>query len=122
MKCTTKEKTRIMYIECKGEGLEGPGRIGRVRLSKTGKTIYYRGRTLQSLKGGYKANYYDVDTGESYWISGCKKKGDDTLYPGIIEIDEDVRKEYWTEIRELPENVRKRSFRTVGKYTNRKPK
>jgi hypothetical protein len=38
-------KERIMFVENKtdGDGLTGPSRIGRVRFSKTGKTIYYRG-------------------------------------------------------------------------------
>lgn len=58
---------RIMYIECKGGGLTGDARIGRVTFSKTGRTLYYRGQRFQSLKGaGFKSNYYDVDTGEDY--------------------------------------------------------
>lgn len=44
-------KTRIMYIESKADGLEGPARIGRVSFSKTGATIYYRGKEFRSLKG-----------------------------------------------------------------------
>ena len=32
-------KSRIMYIENKSEGLEGEARIGRVYFSKTGKNI-----------------------------------------------------------------------------------
>jgi hypothetical protein len=119
---TRKDKNKIMYIEYKGDSLAVPGRIGRVQFSKTGKTIYYNGRKLQSLKGGYKANYYDVETGEEFWVSGCKQEGDDTLYPGIIEIDEDVREEYWREIRKLPENAHLISIRTKGKYSKRQPK
>ena len=50
-----------MYIEDKSDGLSGPARIGRVGLSKTGKTLYYRGRVFQSLKGGgFKSNYFDI--------------------------------------------------------------
>lgn len=93
-----------MYIE-KKDVLNGAGRIGRVTYSKTGKTIYYQGQEFQSLKGGgSKANFYDVATGEPYWISGPKKRGGDRLYgqPGV-HIDEDVREEYWTTIRNLPE-------------------
>lgn len=53
-----------MYIEDKSNGLSGPGRIGRVRFSQTGKSIYYGGRTFQTLAGrGFKANYFDVETG-----------------------------------------------------------
>ena len=91
-----------MYIESKAGGLMGPGRIGRVRFSKTGATLYYKGQTFQSLKGrGFKANYFDVDTGEPYWISGPKKNGQDRLYPSNvpIEVDDDVKNEYWLQIR-----------------------
>jgi hypothetical protein len=98
-------KSRIMYIEYKGDGLVGPARIGRVTFSKTGQTIYYRGRSFQSLKGkGFKSNYYDVETGEHYWISGPKRAGGDALYGGStpIEIDDDVREEYWRKIRRQP--------------------
>ena len=62
-------KTEILYIEFKGDGFIGPGRIGRVSFSKTGKTVYYGGKQFQSLKGeGFKANFFDVETGEQYWI------------------------------------------------------
>ena len=95
---------RIMYIEDKSNGLSGPGRIGRVRFSKSGKSVYYGGRTLQTLNGhGFKANYFDVETGAEFWVSGCKKKGGDRLYGGTIEIDDDVREEYWVQIRSMPQ-------------------
>ena len=96
-------QSRIMYIEDKSGGLSGPGRIGRVRFSKTGKSVYYGGRRFQTLKGmGFKANYFDVESGEEFWISGCKKRGGDRLYGGVIEINEDVREEYWVVIRGRP--------------------
>jgi hypothetical protein len=97
-----------MYIECKAGGLTGSARIGRVTFSKTGRTLYYRGRKFQSLKGaGFKSNYYDLESGEDYWISGPKRDGSDRLYGGRsqIEIDNDVREEYWREIRHLPARV-----------------
>jgi hypothetical protein len=68
--------------------------------------LYYRGKSFQSLKGhGFKANYYDLNTGVQYWISGCHKDGSDRLYgePVPIKIDEDVREEYWVDIRKKPE-------------------
>ena len=100
---------RIMYIECKAGGLTGAARIGRVSFSKTGRTLYYQSHKFQSLKGaGFKSNYYDVDTGEDYWISGPKRNGVDALYGGSapIEIDEGVREEYWRDIRRQPDRVR----------------
>src|SRR2546429_3649259 len=99
-------KSRIMYIENKANGLTGPARIGRVRFSKAGKTLYYRGQTFKSLKGrGFKANYCDVETGEEYWISGPRKDGADRLYGEriAVEIDEDVREEYGRKIRGMPD-------------------
>jgi hypothetical protein len=100
-------QSRIMYVERKGGQLEGTARIGRVSFSRTGGTLYYRNMAFQSLKGsGFKANYYEVETRDQYWISGCKRDGSDRLYGGKyppVEIDEDVREEYWTKIRRKPE-------------------
>lgn len=90
-------RSKIMYIENKSEGLEGSARIGRVYFSKTGKTIYYRGSKFQSLKGsGFKANYFEVDSGKHYWISGPRKDRNDRLYGGNkgVEIDSDIYEEY----------------------------
>ncbi len=95
-----------MYVEDKSGGLVGDARIGRVTFSKTDRTIYYKGRSFQSLKGrGFKANYYDIETGDEYWISGPKRNGCDSLYGGATptEIDDDVRVEYWRDIRRMPE-------------------
>jgi hypothetical protein len=102
---------RIMYIECKAGALTGEARIGRVTFSQTGRTLYYRRHKFQSLKGkGFKSNYYDVDSGDDYWISGPKRDGGDLLYGGNtpIEIDEDVREEYWRDIRRQPKRINER--------------
>ena len=105
-----KGPTRIMFIENKSTGLTGPARIGRVSFSKTGRTLYYQGRKFQSLKGGYKANYFDVESGDQYWISGPKRNGQDFLYGGGgAEIDEDCREEYWTRIRRQPERAKSKT-------------
>jgi hypothetical protein len=119
-------KPRIMYIENKGGGLvdspwgfkiseegnlTGPARIGRVTFSKTGLSIYYQGKVFHRAEG-FKSNYVCEENGERYWISGPKKRGGDALYATNIpaEIDEDVREEYWMEIRKQPE--RKHETRT----------
>lgn len=61
---------------------------------------------LKSSKhAGFKANHFDCESGEEYWISGCKRRGEDRLYPGTIDIDEDVREQYWTEIRGSPKSL-----------------
>jgi len=98
-------KSRVMYIERKAETLNGPARIGRVRFSKSGRTLEYGGRKFQKSKSGYKWNHFDVETGDKYWISGPRRDGLDRLYPEstlAVEIDDDVRDEYWTKIRRRP--------------------
>ncbi len=65
------KRTRIMYIESKAEGLNGPARIGRVTFNKTRGTLYYKDQSFQSLKGyGFKANYREVGTGKDTGFQG----------------------------------------------------
>ena len=110
-------KSRIMYIENKGQGISGPAWIGRVTFSKSGRSLYYRGRSFHSLSGpGFKANYFDTETREHHWISGCKKRGGDRLYSGNIEMGDDVREEYCTQIRRLPDRKDQKLIRCVGKH------
>ena len=96
------KQTRIMYMELKsGQGDSGRARIGRVCFSHTGRTIYYKHQQFRSCGGqGIAGNYYDVATGEEYWISGPKKNGQDRHWAGSgpVEIDPDVAEEYWKEI------------------------
>jgi hypothetical protein len=96
-KSFSESRSRIMYIEDKSEGLEGEARIGKVYFSKSGKTLYYKGLKFQSLKGnGFKANYFEVDSEDEYWISGPRKDQNNRLYGGNqgVEIDEDIESEY----------------------------
>ena len=98
-------KTRIMYIERKAESLNGQARIGRVTFSKSGRTVEYRGQSFQKARSGYKWNHFEIETGDHYWISGPRKDGLDRLYPQSrrpVEIDDDVREEYWTKVRGQP--------------------
>ena len=88
---------RIMYVELKsGFSDDGPAWIGRVRFSKTGRTIYYRGLTLRRRQG-VTGNHVDVQTGNEYWVSGVKHDGSNR-HPaggrGPIHVDEDVAEEY----------------------------
>jgi hypothetical protein len=102
----SRQQKRIMYIEFKGGDLTGPARIVRVRYSKSGCTLYYGAKAFRSLnRRGFKANYYDVETGDHYWISGPRRDGDDALYTTNLRaaIDDDVREEYWTRIRRKPD-------------------
>jgi len=101
-------KSRIMYIERKAGALTGDARIGRVTFNKTGRTIFYREQVFHRIVGGgFKSNYEEEATGEDYWISGPKRRGGDRMYGSAlpVAIDEDVRTEYWRDIRGQPERV-----------------
>ena len=112
-----------MYLELKNDGLRGEGRIGRVSFSKTGKTLYYHNRVLVKARAmPLKANFFDEETLEDFWVSGATKDGTDSLFAGRIEIDEDVRAEYWTEIRSSPEKIEKKSFKSPGKSKTEREK
>jgi hypothetical protein len=111
-------RTRIMYIERKADGIVGPARIGRVTYSKSGKSLSYDGRQFHTLGGGgFKANYADSETGEEFWISGPRKDGRDALYSTSVEVDDDVREEYWVTIRNKPEMRHLTAFKCTGKYS-----
>ena len=108
---------RIMWIEFKGDELAGPAKIGWVIVRDKGKRLDYGNQSFRTLRGsGFKANYYDIETREKYWISGCRKDGRDALYNTEVEIDEDALEEYWLNIRREPQNNKVRHFRVMGKY------
>lgn len=74
----------IRYIELKsGFGDSGPAWIGRVQLSRTRSTVYFNGRALKrAIGGGVSGNYFDMETGDEYWVSGVKKNGQDRHWAG----------------------------------------
>jgi len=81
----------LRYIELKsGHSDNGPAWIGYVTPSKTGRTLYFNGRGLMKLKGQRRGesggNYVDIETGESFWISGVKKNGHDRHWAGTGKV------------------------------------
>ena len=81
----------LKYIELKsGHSDNGPAWIGYVTPSKTGRTLYFNGRGLMKLKGQRRGesggNYVDMETGESFWVSGVKKDGEDRHWAGSGKI------------------------------------
>ncbi len=86
---------RVMWIEYKREGLAGPARIGWVEVKEKGKRLEYQNQVLRSIRGqGNKTNYFDMETREEYWISGCRKDGRAALYNTDVEINDDALVEY----------------------------
>jgi hypothetical protein len=54
--------TRIMYIQQKTGDNAGEARIGRVRFSRTGRTLYYGDKVFIAVGGrGIYGNYYGYD-------------------------------------------------------------
>lgn len=96
---TQGQERRVMYLENKNGLIEGArARIGWVTFSKSGKTVYYRGRSFSMLTGsGISGNFYEVGTGAEFWISGIKKRGSNghpaerTITPIV---DDDAQAEY----------------------------
>ena len=90
--------TMLRYIELKsGFGDSGPAWIGRVSLSKSKTTVYFNGRALKKAKGGgISGNYFDIETGEEYWVSGVKKNGGDRHWAGSgpVLVEQDAVEEY----------------------------
>ena len=95
---TKGQQRRVMYIENKNGSIDGvSARIGWAEFSKTGRSIYYRGKTLKRAKGGgISGNFIDAETGEEYWVSGIKVRGSNTHYaePVNVAIDADAKEEY----------------------------
>ena len=81
--CDKIEEVKILrYVELKsGHSDNGPAWIGYVTPSKTGRTIYFNGGALMKLKGQRRGdsggNHCDMESGESFLVSGVKKNGED---------------------------------------------
>ena len=101
-------RTELKYIELKsGFSDNGTAWIGLVSFSKSRKTIYFNGKAFQSLNGmGISGNYFDLESGDEYWISGVKKDMSDRhkFGGGKIYVEKRILSEYLQIIRktELP--------------------
>ncbi len=95
---TQGKKRRVMYVENKQGNIDGErARIGWVTFSKTGLSVHYRGKTLNRSTQTISGNYFDVETGEEYWVSGIKKRGSNVHWASNIQdvpVDEDAKDEY----------------------------
>src|SRR5262245_46874489 len=88
----------LKYVELKtGFADNGPAWIARVKLSKSGRTVYFNGHALKRAGGGLPGgNHYDLATGQTYWVSGVKKSGADRHWAGsgTIAIETSAVPEY----------------------------
>ncbi|WP_395060205.1 hypothetical protein [Flavobacterium sp.] len=107
-------KSDIVYVEIKtGTNHNGKAWIGKCFFSKSGQTIYFNGKVLQKGQG-ISSNYFDVENGNGYWISGVKKNGEDRhkFGSGLIEIDEIIIEDYLKIIGET--ELQKNKFKIVN--------
>ena len=88
------QNRRLMFIENKSDP-DAAARIGWVRFSRSGRSIYYCDKTLlkANVPGG---NFIDLESNDEYWVSGVKSRGSNThsAEPRQLEIDEDARLEF----------------------------
>lgn len=80
---TRGQPRRLMYVENKDGLLDGARAwVGWAEFSKTGRTVYFHGRSLLAIAGGgIRGNYLDVDSGEEFWVTGVKARGSNA-HPG----------------------------------------
>ena len=102
-------KNEIKYIELKsGYSDNGPAWIGKVKISRTGNTIYFDDKAFEK-RALISGNYRDIETGEEYWISGVKKNASDRHWAGTgkVMIDKSIVDNYLEVIgsKEIPKNL-----------------
>jgi hypothetical protein len=77
----------LKYVELKtGNNDDGPAWIARVRLSKSGRTLYFNGRALKKGVRGAAGNYMDMATCEVFWVSGVKRNSRDRHWAGTGKV------------------------------------
>jgi len=87
----------LKYIELKsGHDDNGPAWIARVKVSRSGRTVYFNGKALKRASGSGAGNHYDIDSGLEYWVSGIKKNGLDRHWAGsgLVAIETSAVPEY----------------------------
>jgi hypothetical protein len=88
----------LKYIELKsGHADNGPAWVARVKLSKSGRTVYFGDKALKRAgRGGLSGNHIDIESGEEYWVSGVKKDGLDRHWAGsgAVKIEAGAVAEY----------------------------
>lgn len=104
-------KTELKYIELKsGFSHDGPAWIGLVSFSKSGKTLYFDGKAFQRIGSDrMMGNFYEIQSGDEYWISGVKKNQSDRhIYGnGKIYVERRVLSDYLKIINQAQLNSKK---------------
>lgn len=90
-----------MYVQLKTgyDADRGPAWIARLRFSKSWRTACFRDHVLRRVAGTAHANrdsnFYDVESGDEYWVSGPKRDRTDGRYGSQQPmVDDDAREDY----------------------------
>src|SRR5512145_2310952 len=76
----------LKYIELKtGQAASGPAWVVRVNASKSGRTLYFGGKTLKRAHLP-SANHYDIASGDAYWVSAITKEGFNRRWEGSARV------------------------------------
>src|SRR5215472_5568446 len=132
--CQTLQVKLLRYIELKsGHSDNGPAWIAYVEQSKSRRTLYFNGRGLMKLKGQRRGagggNYVDMGTGESFWVSGVKKNGEDRHCAGSgkVLIEASALSEYLKTIKarnldtsrcEVTSSIRQTDIKRLSRLAN----
>ncbi|MEN0130870.1 MAG: hypothetical protein AAGC49_15645 [Brevundimonas sp.] len=80
----------------------GPSWICWVDFNRSWNTARFHGRELRRFQS-FDSNFYDVATGEEFWLSGPKRDRTDTRYgPASTVVEDDVRETYGAFLRGAP--------------------
>lgn len=100
---------RIMYVQLKTgyDTDRGPAWIARLRFTKSWRTAYFHDLVLRRVTGtansNFDSNFYDIETGDEYWISGPKRDQSDTRYGSQKPlVEDDVQEDYAEFLRGSP--------------------
>ncbi len=92
---------RIMYVQLKTgyDSDRGPAWIALVSFSKSWRTLTFHGRRLRRVArmafANADANFYDVETGDRYWVSGPRRDRRDGRHSSLQPVvDEEARAAY----------------------------
>lgn len=91
---------KLTYIEqCTGYSHNGPAWISIIEFSRTGSTAYFNGMSLKK-SAGVVGNFFGIETGDEYWLSGVKKNCGDRHWAGggIVYVDIDAESDYLKEV------------------------
>jgi hypothetical protein len=92
---------RILYVQLKSgfDGDRGPAWITWAEFSRSWRSLRFHGRRLRRVAGTAHANadsnFYDIETGDRYWVSGPKRDRTDGRYSAQQPVvDDDARDAY----------------------------